>query len=87
MPNEPRTVREVMLAAHEGLGPDEGMELGNVLRVTFNLGDRTVVAVGRVIWATDIDPITLEVGIEFIDVDPMALELLDEAAGVEPDPT
>jgi hypothetical protein len=58
--------------------------LGDVLRVTFNIGDYTVVAVGRVIWATDTDPITTEVGIEFHEIDPDALLLLEEA--VEPSP-
>ncbi len=32
------------------------IQLGEVLRVTFNLGDHTIVAIGRVAWATDIDP-------------------------------
>jgi hypothetical protein len=52
--------------------------LGDILRVTFNLGDHTVVAVGRVVWATEMDPITTDVGIEFIEIDPTALRLMDE---------
>ena len=52
--------------------------LGDVLRVTFNLGDHTVAAVGRVVWATETDPITMDVGIEFIEIDPTALRLMDE---------
>ena len=52
--------------------------LGDVLRVTFNLGDHTVAAVGRVAWATEMDPITMDVGIEFIEIDPTALRLMDE---------
>jgi hypothetical protein len=55
------------------------IELGEVLRVTFNLGDHTIVAVGRVVWATDTDPITTDVGIEFVEIDPRAQELLVEA--------
>ena len=51
--------------------------LGDVLRVTFNLGDHTVAAVGRVVWATEMDPITMDVGIEFIEIDPTALRLMD----------
>jgi hypothetical protein len=54
------------------------INLGDVLRVTFNIGDQTVVAVGKVIWSTDTDPITAEVGIEFIEIDPLALRLLEE---------
>ena len=57
--------------------------LGDILRVTFNLGDQTIVAVGRVVWATEMDPITSEVGIEFIEIDPMALRLMEEL-GLEP---
>jgi hypothetical protein len=38
------------------------------------------VAIGRVVWATELDPITLEVGLEFIEIDPSALELLEAEA-------
>jgi len=55
------------------------IELGDVLRVTFNVLQQTVVATGIVVWATDLDPICTEVGIEFIEIDPMALRLLDES--------
>ncbi len=58
--------------------------LGDILRVTFNLGDHTVVAVGRVVWATEMDPITTNVGIEFIEIDPTALRLMDEFQSSEP---
>lgn len=57
--------------------------LGDVLRVTFNLGDHTVAAVGRVVWATEMDPITMDVGIEFIEIDPTALRLMDELETTE----
>lgn len=56
------------------------IDLGSVLRVTFNLGDHTVVAVGKVVWATEMDPITTDVGIEFLEIDPAVLELLEDAA-------
>ena len=56
---------------------------GDVLRITFNVGDQTVVAIGRVAWATDVDPISMEVGIEFMEIDPQALRLLDEINGSE----
>src|SRR5262245_25164386 len=54
------------------------IDLGDVIRVTFNVGEHTVVAVGRVIWSTEIDPISSEVGIEFIEIDPAAQQILDE---------
>jgi hypothetical protein len=62
------------------------ISLGDVLRITFNLGEQTVVAVGRVVWATETDPITTDVGIEFIEVDPAVLRLMDEIARGEPSP-
>ena len=51
--------------------------LGEVLRLTFNVQDETIVAVGRVNWCTDVDAFTQEVGIEFIDIDPFALETIE----------
>jgi hypothetical protein len=54
------------------------VDLGEVLRLTFNVDGETVVAVGRVVWATELDPITLDIGIEFVEIDPRAARLLDE---------
>lgn len=54
------------------------INLGDVLRITFNVGSHTVVATGEVVWATDTDPITQEVGIEFHEIDPEAVRLLEE---------
>lgn len=56
------------------------INLGEVLRLSFNLDGETVVAVGRVAWATELDPITLDVGIEFVEIDPRTARLLDEFA-------
>lgn len=58
------------------------INLGDLLRVTFNVGSRTIVATGRVVWAVETDPITQEVGIEFDEIDPAALRWLEEA--IEP---
>jgi c-di-GMP-binding flagellar brake protein YcgR len=60
------------------------INLGETLRVTFNIGDHTVVAVGKVAWATEMDPITTDVGLEFIEIDPVAVRLLDELIPIEP---
>lgn len=57
--------------------------LGDVLRVTFNVMKQTVVATGVVVWATDTDPISTDVGLEFIEIDPMALRLLNESSNPE----
>jgi hypothetical protein len=59
------------------------INLDDVLRVTFNVGDHTVIAVGRVTWATEMDPITTDVGLEFVEIDPMAVSLLEDVAGIE----
>jgi hypothetical protein len=56
------------------------IDLGDVIRVTFNVAGQTLVAVGKVVWATEIDPITLEVGLEFVEIDPTALRLISEEA-------
>ena len=56
------------------------IELGDDLRITFNVGEHTVVVVGRVVWATDIDPLTTDVGIEFLEISPAVLELLEDAS-------
>ena len=60
------------------------IDFGDVLRITFNIGERTVVATGRVVWATETDPISQEVGIEFMEIDPAMLRLLDEAVEEAP---
>ena len=54
------------------------IDLGETLRVTFNLGDRTVVAVGKVVWSTDVDAFTTDVGLEFVEVDPAVRELIED---------
>jgi c-di-GMP-binding flagellar brake protein YcgR len=54
--------------------------LGETLRVTFNVDDQTMEAIGRVVWATETDPITLEVGLEFIEIDPEAQRVLEAAS-------
>jgi hypothetical protein len=59
------------------------IDLGDTLRVTFNVGEHTVIAVGRVAWATEMDPITTDVGLEFFEIDPEAMALLDEFGGLE----
>lgn len=57
------------------------INLGEVLRVTFNVGEQTIVAVGRVTRATDLDPITQDIGLEFLEIDPVDLQLLEESSG------
>ena len=56
------------------------INLGDNLRITFNVGEHTVVVVGQVVWATEMDPITTDVGIEFLEIDPAVLQLLEEAS-------
>ena len=54
------------------------LELGDTIRVTFNVGEQTVVAVGEVCWATDLDTITSDIGLAFLEIDPSALRLLED---------
>ena len=54
------------------------LDLGDTIRVTFNVGEHTVVAVGEVAWATEVDPLTLDIGLIFLEVDPEALRLLED---------
>ena len=56
------------------------IDLGDDLRITFNIGEHTVVVVGRVVWATEMDPLTTDVGIEFLEIDPAVLQLLEDAS-------
>jgi hypothetical protein len=62
------------------------INLGDVLRVTFNVGDQTIVASGEVVWATDTDAITQEIGIQFHEIDARAVELLEDAIGPSLEP-
>lgn len=55
------------------------IDLGDLLRITFIVMHQTIVATGLVVWATDLDPMCTEVGIEFIEIDPAALRLLEES--------
>lgn len=54
------------------------VSLGETLRVTFNVDDQTIEAIGQVVWATETDPITLEVGLQFIEIDPVAQQILED---------
>lgn len=54
--------------------------LGDVLRLTFNVQDETIVAIGRVTWCTDVDAFTQEVGLAFIEIDPFALETIERSS-------
>ncbi len=62
------------------------INLGDVLRVTFNVGDQTVVASGEVVWATDVDTITQEIGIEFHEIEDWAARLLEDEIGPSLEP-
>jgi hypothetical protein len=59
------------------------INLGDTLRVTFNLGSQTVVATGTVVWATETDAFSVEVGLEFLEIDPQAMELLEGVGGID----
>ena len=52
------------------------IDVGSVLRVNFYVGSTFVSAVGRVIHATDIDSLTQDVGLEFVEIDPTSAAIL-----------
>jgi hypothetical protein len=52
---------------------------GDLVRVTFNVGEETVGAIGRVLRSRKLDPITTDVSLEFVRLDPWAARLLEEA--------
>ena len=58
----------------------EGMELelGNVLRVTIELGGATMNVIGQLVRLTDIDEFRQEVALAFLDVDDESLALMRE---------
>ena len=54
------------------------LALGDRIRVTFNVGEETIVASGIVSWATEVDPITLDIGLEFTEIDPSVLAMIED---------
>jgi len=60
------------------------LELGDTIRVTFNIGEQTVIAVGEVCWAIELDTITSDIGLSFLEIDPSALRLIEENSEVYP---
>ena len=45
------------------------LELGSLIEVTFNLGDKTATVLGKIVRLTDLDSIAQEVGLAFVKVD------------------
>jgi hypothetical protein len=54
------------------------LEIGDRIRVTFNVGERTLEAVGEVMWSTELDAVTYDIGLAFESLDPDAARILDE---------
>jgi hypothetical protein len=54
------------------------IDMGSVLRVNFYVGPTFISAVGKVVHATDIDSLTQDVGLEFVELDPTAAAILKE---------
>lgn len=57
------------------------IELGESLRLRFSVLGQVVTATGTVAWVTEIDPLTLEVGVEFDEIDARGRALLHQFAG------
>jgi hypothetical protein len=56
------------------------IEIGELLRVYLSFEDETVSALGRVVWATEVDAFTTDVGMEFVEVDDVDLEKIQKLA-------
>ncbi|HEY8123284.1 MAG TPA: PilZ domain-containing protein [Myxococcota bacterium] len=54
------------------------LALGDRIRVTFNVGERTLEAIGLVSWSTELDAVTSDIGLEFESLDPEAARILEE---------
>lgn len=54
------------------------LDVGDRIRVTFNVGERTLEAVGQVSWATELDAVTFEIGVAFESLDPDAARILED---------
>jgi hypothetical protein len=55
------------------------LRVGDLVRVTFNVGAETVGAIGSVLRIKELDPITSEVSLEFVRLDPWATQLIEQA--------
>ena len=54
------------------------LDVGDRIRVTFNVGERTLEAVGNVVWSTELDAVTCDIGVTFESLDADAARILDE---------
>jgi len=54
------------------------IDTGTTIRINFYVGSTFVSAVGRVVHATDIDSLTQDVGVEFVEIDPTSAAILKE---------
>ena len=52
------------------------IEQESVLQINFYVGETFVTAVGKVIHATDVDALTQDIGLEFVEIDPIASAIL-----------
>jgi c-di-GMP-binding flagellar brake protein YcgR len=53
---------------------------GELLRVSFTMGDQTIDAVGRVVRAHRLDENATEVALEFVRIDPWVARVMERAA-------
>jgi hypothetical protein len=55
------------------------LSLGDVLRVTLTMGEKTITVTGQLVRVTDLDAFTQEVGLAFLEVDDEAEQVLRDA--------
>ena len=57
---------------------------GELLRVSFTMGDQTVDAVGRVVRTRRLDENATEVALEFVRIDPWVARVMEKATEEDP---
>jgi len=55
------------------------IEQESILQINFYVGETFVTAVGKVVHATEVDPLTQDIGIEFVEIDPVASAILQNS--------
>jgi c-di-GMP-binding flagellar brake protein YcgR len=57
---------------------------GELLQLSFNMGEQTVDAVGRVVRTLQLDENATEVSLEFVRIDPWVARVMERAAEQDP---
>ena len=59
------------------------LKLGDLLRVTLELGGQATTVIGQLVRITEIDELRQEIALAFLEVDPASLEVMQEHLPVD----